>query len=107
MRAILSRSLHCATPHAKCACRKKRNHFGRGDRREGHPVNGLPGRHIDGRIVSFNEGTGWMCEFLWLVGVGEVVELGFEGLIVLALDLELGLEFFDQEFEARDFGAEF
>ena len=42
-----------------------------------------------------------------LFGVGEVVELGFEGLIVLALDLELGLEFFDQEFEARDFGAEF
>jgi len=67
----------------------------------------LPGRHIDGRIVSFNEGTGWIREFLWLVGVGEVVELGFEGLIVLALDLQLGLEFFDQEFEARDFGAEF
>ena len=42
-----------------------------------------------------------------LFGVGEVVELGLEGLVVLALDLKLGLELFDQEFEARDFGAEF
>jgi len=40
------------------------------------------------------------------LGVGEGVELEFEGLVVLALDLELGLEFFYQEFEARDFGAE-
>jgi len=31
----------------------------------------------------------------------------FEGLVVLALDLEFGLEFFDEEFEASDFGAEF
>ena len=31
----------------------------------------------------------------------------FEGLVVLAFDLEFGLEFFDQEFEARDFGTEF
>jgi hypothetical protein len=63
--------------HAKCTRKKKRGRFGRDDRR--------------GRLV----------------GVGEVVELGFEGLVVLALDLELGLEFLDQEFEARDFGAEF
>ena len=33
------------------------------------------------------------------------MELGFEGLVVLALDLEFGLEFLDQEIEARDFGA--
>ena len=31
----------------------------------------------------------------------------FEGLVVLALDLEFGLEFFDEEFEARNFGFEF
>lgn len=31
----------------------------------------------------------------------------FEGLVVLALDLEFGLEFFDEKFEARDFGFEF
>jgi len=30
-----------------------------------------------------------------------------EGLVVLALDLEFGLEFFDEEFEARDFSFEF
>ena len=35
------------------------------------------------------------------------MELLLEGLVVLALDLEFGLEFFDQEFEARDFGAKF
>jgi len=35
------------------------------------------------------------------------LELGFQGLVVLALDLEFGLEFFDEEIEARDFGAEF
>ena len=33
--------------------------------------------------------------------------MGFKGLVVLALDLELGLEFFDEELEARNFGAEF
>ena len=31
----------------------------------------------------------------------------FEGLIVLALDLQFGLQFFDEQFEARDFSAEF
>ena len=31
----------------------------------------------------------------------------FEGLVVLALDLEFGLEFFHQQLEARDFGLEF
>lgn len=31
----------------------------------------------------------------------------FEGLIVLALDLEFGLELFNQEFEAGNFHAEF
>jgi len=39
--------------------------------------------------------------------VGQVVDLGFQGLVVLAFDLEFGLEFLDQEFEARYFGAEF
>lgn len=28
----------------------------------------------------------------------------FESLVVLAFDLEFGLQFFDQEFQARDFG---
>ena len=31
----------------------------------------------------------------------------FEGLVVLALDLEFGLEFFDQKFQARDFCFQF
>ena len=31
----------------------------------------------------------------------------FQRLIVLALDLELGLQFFDEEFETRDFRPEF
>ena len=31
----------------------------------------------------------------------------FEGLIVLALDLQFGLKFFDEQFQARDFGLEF
>jgi hypothetical protein len=38
--------------------------------------------------------------------VGEVVDLGFEGLVVLAFDLEFGLEFLYQEFQACYFGAE-
>jgi len=42
-----------------------------------------------------------------LFGVGQVVDLGFQGLVVLAFDLEFGLEFLDQKFEARYFGAEF
>ena len=41
-----------------------------------------------------------------LSGFGEGADLGFQGLIVLALDLEFGLEFFYQHFEARDFDAE-
>jgi hypothetical protein len=39
--------------------------------------------------------------------VGEVVDLGFEGLVVLALDFELRLEFFHQHFQARDFDPKF
>ena len=35
------------------------------------------------------------------------MDLGFEGLIVLALDLEFGLEFFHQHFEACDFDTKF
>ena len=35
------------------------------------------------------------------------MELGLQGLIVLAFDLEFGLKLFHQEIEARDFGAEF
>ena len=31
----------------------------------------------------------------------------FKGLVVLALDLEFGLQFLDKEFEARDLGFEF
>ncbi len=41
-----------------------------------------------------------------LFRVGEGVNLEFEGLVVLALDLELSLEFLDQQLEARDVGAE-
>jgi len=35
------------------------------------------------------------------------VDLGFQGLVVLAFDLEFGLELLDEQFEARDFGAKF
>lgn len=35
------------------------------------------------------------------------MNLCFQGLVVLALELELGLEFFYQQFKARYFGAEF
>jgi hypothetical protein len=35
------------------------------------------------------------------------MDLGFEGLVVLALDLELGLELFNEQLETRDFGAKF
>ena len=35
---------------------------------------------------------------------GQVVEVLLEGLVVLALDLQLGLELFDQEFETSDLG---
>jgi len=31
----------------------------------------------------------------------------FEGLVVLALDLEFGLQFLDQQFQARDFSFQF
>jgi hypothetical protein len=40
-----------------------------------------------------------------LFGVGQVVDLGFQGLVVLAFDLQFGLELFDEQFESRDFGA--
>ena len=40
------------------------------------------------------------------VGVSERLELCFERLIVLAFDLQLGLEFLDLQLEARNFGAE-
>ena len=39
-----------------------------------------------------------------LVDAGQVVEVLLEGLVVLALDLQLGLELFDQEFETGDLG---
>jgi hypothetical protein len=42
-----------------------------------------------------------------LLGVGDGADLGFEGLVVLAFDLEFGLEFFDEEVEAGDFEAKF
>ncbi len=44
-------------------------------------------------------------EWNGLFRVGEGFDLGFEGLVVLALDLQFGLELFHQEFEARDFDA--
>lgn len=39
-----------------------------------------------------------------LVDGGQGLHVHFEGLIVLALDLQLGLQFFDEDFEARNFG---
>ena len=42
-----------------------------------------------------------------LLDGGQVVEVLLEGLVVLALDLQLGLELFDQEFETGDFGFQF
>ena len=38
---------------------------------------------------------------------GQGFDVEFEGLIVLAFDLELGLEFLDEKLEARDFSFEF
>jgi hypothetical protein len=35
------------------------------------------------------------------------MDLGFEGLVVLALDLEFGLELFNEQLETRYFGAKF
>jgi hypothetical protein len=43
----------------------------------------------------------------WLLSGGQVVEVLFEGLVVLALDLQLGLEFLHQELETGNFGLEF
>ena len=40
-----------------------------------------------------------------LFDVGERLYLGFERLIVLALDLKLGLQFLDQQFKTRNFHA--
>ena len=42
-----------------------------------------------------------------LSGFGEGADLGFQGLIVLALDLEFGLEFLYEEIEMGDLHAEF
>ena len=44
---------------------------------------------------------------LCLFDLGQGTDVEFEGLVVLALDLKFGLEFLDEQFEARDFGAEF
>jgi hypothetical protein len=41
----------------------------------------------------------------WLRRPSQGLQLCFEILVILALDLELGLEFLDQQVEARDFGA--
>lgn len=41
-----------------------------------------------------------------LFGGGQVVDVLIEGLVVLALDLQFGLELFDEELEASDFGFE-
>src|SRR5215467_2546255 len=40
-----------------------------------------------------------------LFEASERADLGFEGLVVLALDLKLGLQFLDEQFEAGDFHA--
>ena len=42
-----------------------------------------------------------------LLGIGESADLGFQGLVVLALDLEFGLEFFNEKIEVSDLHAEF
>ena len=39
--------------------------------------------------------------------MGEGVDLLLEGLVVLALDLEFGLQLFDEELEAGDFATKF
>ena len=44
--------------------------------------------------------------FLQLLRRGQVVDVLFEGLVVLALDLQLGLEFLYQELEAGDLRLE-
>jgi hypothetical protein len=41
-----------------------------------------------------------------LFGGGEVVEVLLEGLVVLALDLQLGLELLDQQLESGNFCAQ-
>lgn len=41
-----------------------------------------------------------------LIGGSEVVEVLLEGLVVLPLDLQLGLELPDEELETRDFRAQ-
>jgi hypothetical protein len=38
--------------------------------------------------------------------MGEGVNLSFQGLIVLTLDLEFGLQFLDEQFQAGDFAAQ-
>ena len=42
-----------------------------------------------------------------LFDLRQSADVEFKSLIVLALDLEFGLELLNQEFEARDFDAEF
>lgn len=42
-----------------------------------------------------------------LVDGGQGFDVEFEGLIVLALDLEFGLEFFDEQLQARNLGFKF
>ena len=47
----------------------------------------------------------WLSHLVeMLFDAGQVVEVLLEGLVVLALDLQLGLELFHQEFETGDFG---
>ena len=42
-----------------------------------------------------------------LIDLGEGADVEFEGLVILALDLEFGLELLDQEFEVRNFCTKF
>ena len=72
-------------------------------RSEGTDVNSARWSVSPVRVASLGPSAKVRCG---LFGAGQGVELGFEGLVVLALDLEFGLEFFHQEIEARDFGAE-
>lgn len=45
--------------------------------------------------------------WVWLFDLGEGLDLRFQSLVVLALDLKFGLEFFDEQLQSCDFNAQF
>src|SRR5258708_10920949 len=59
--------------------------------RRGHDVSRVPLQERDRSLVEGRQGC----------------NVEFEGLVVLALDLEFGLQFLDQQFQARDFSFQF